>query len=113
MVFRFRLNDFFDGGDETVATAGKGLDESRILRGVGKNFAKPHYRCIQTVIEIDESVARPKLTAQLLASHHFTRLFQKNRKNLERLFLKADPKAVFLEFTSSKIHGVSAETHTL
>jgi hypothetical protein len=64
-----------DRSDETVATSRKSLNESRILRGVSQGLAKSLHSGVYTMLEVDESIGRPKLLSELFPAHHFAGVF--------------------------------------
>ena len=59
---------------------------------------------MQTVVEIDESVRRPKFPLQFFPSHHLPWSLQEYREDLKRLFLQLDPRAVAPQLTGSEVN---------
>lgn len=97
--------------DETVALPWQGLYEPRVLRRIPQDFPEPHDRVVQTVVEIDESVAGPKASAQFFARYYFPWLFEKHGQNLKRLFRKLQAQTMLTQFTRLHIGFKSAEPH--
>ena len=91
------------GRDETIATAGQGLDEARAIGGVAQCVAKALDGGVETVVEIDKGVGGPESGAELLACDELTRILQQDRQDLEGLILKLDLLAVFAQFGGGKI----------
>src|SRR5205807_6311664 len=61
-------------------------------------------------IKIHKRVRRPKLSPQLFAGHHFPGMFQKERENLERLFLQFDAHAVLAQLGGLEIDFKNTKT---
>jgi hypothetical protein len=50
---------------------------------------------VQTVIEVNECIRRPKPSLHFFPGHHLSRPLQQHGQYLERLVLELDPKAAF------------------
>src|ERR1700693_6146302 len=98
-------------GDETIAAARNGLNKTRVVGRVAKDFAQAHDCVIQAVIEVDKSVALPKPAAEFVAGDHLPRFFQKDGQHLEGLFRKLESHAVLAKFGSLEIDLKDAEAH--
>jgi hypothetical protein len=55
------------------------------------------------VIEVHKSVSRPYPLSQFLALDYLSGLFQKNVKNLKRLFLEPDLVPILAQFSGASI----------
>src|SRR5216683_570474 len=101
----------FDRSNEPVTAAGQGLDKARAVRGVAQHFPEPHHGVVQSVIEIDKSVAWPKALTQFVAGNDFARLFEKDGQNLKRLFGKLEAQTMLAQFEGFKvkIEGAAAD----
>ena len=74
-----------DCGLEPVSAPGKRLDELRCRRRVAKRLAQPFDRRVQAVLEINEGIAAPELTAQIVACHQGAGRPHQERENAKRL----------------------------
>ena len=54
-----------DRGDESVAAAGHGFDESRVLGRIAERMAQPRDRGVEALLEIDECLLVPELAPEL------------------------------------------------
>jgi hypothetical protein len=63
------------------------------------------------MIEIDESVGRPKLLAQIFAGDNFSRPLNKVREELKWLFLQSDLAPALAKFSGSQVHFEDAEAN--
>ena len=75
-----------DGVVAAVERAGQPLRPGG-AGGVAEAISDLHYRGIQAVFEVNESVGGPELALQLIASHNFARTFQQQCQHLKRLSL--------------------------
>src|SRR5437867_1888690 len=82
----------------------------RIVRGISQRRPQFGHRLVQAAIKIHERVGWPELFPQLFAGDHFPRMFQKQRENLERLFLQLDSHAVLAKLDGLEIDFKSAKT---
>jgi hypothetical protein len=89
--------------NKPVPAARECFNVSRRLGGVTEHLAKARNRIMQTMVEIDESVGRPNLGAQLLASDHIAGAIQNSGQHLQRLALQAQPYTVFPQLTGANI----------
>ncbi len=76
--------------DEPVSTLGNCLDVKGLLSCIAQRLAQFHHGRIQAMIEINESVRRPKDTAQILASNNLPRFLQKEYEDSIGLFPDLD-----------------------
>ena len=72
--------------NKTVTAPRNCFYETGIFGRVAQDFPQPHYRIVQPVVEIDESVALPETVAQFVSRDDLARVFQEHDKNLKRLF---------------------------
>ena len=93
-----------DRREETVAVSGNRLDVPRTIGGIPQRRPQLGHSLVQAAVEIHESVSRPKLFAQLFTGHHFSRVFQQEGENLERLFLQLDTNAVLAQFGGARVY---------
>ena len=92
-----------DGSDESIPTAGQGLDEPRSIRRVPQRIPQPADSRIQAVLKIDERLCRPETLPQLLASHEVARTIQQRLENLKWLFGKIDADAGLPQLARAEI----------
>jgi hypothetical protein len=76
--------------EKPVAAPGQSFDISRRFGCVPQRFPQSLYGVVDAVIEVNKRVAGPYPLSQFLALDYLARLFQKNVKNLKRLFLEPD-----------------------
>ena len=50
-----------DAGDEPITPSGQRFDEARIVRVVGQRLACPADGLVESMLEINESIASPEL----------------------------------------------------
>lgn len=98
---------------ETITAAWKRLNVDGSFGGLSEAVAKSFDGRIQGMVEIDESVLRPELPAQLLARDKFTRARNKRDQNLEGLLLKADFRPILTKLSRVDIHLKGAETENV
>src|SRR5439155_18236867 len=91
LMLRMRL---VNRSQETVAVAGNRLHIPRTVRGIPERGPQFGHRFVQAPIEIHERMRRPEFPPYFFAGHYFPGMFQKERQNLERLFLQFDANAV-------------------
>src|SRR6516165_3957148 len=91
-------------GEEAVAAAGQSLDEARIVGGIAQGFAQLVDGGSQAVVEVNESVRRPVLLAQLLASHHFAGVLKKNGQYVNGLVVNLDTFDLLPQFSRGEVH---------
>ena len=97
-------------GDETVASAGQGLDEARGVGVVVEDRADLGDADVEGAVEVDGGLA-PDLAAQTVAIHHLARVACEQRQDLERLRGKADqrPAAAQLARALVQLEGPEAQ----
>jgi hypothetical protein len=93
-----------DGNEKAVTTSRQGFNETRVLCGIGQRFPQLVDRGVQAVVEVDESVFRPDLRTQLLATHHIARSLQQHSKYVKGLFLNPDSLSLLPQFSGPQIH---------
>jgi hypothetical protein len=99
----------FDGGDETVAAARKGFDETRMLVRIAEGAAERLDRCVHAMLEIDEGVGGPEAALQLFSGEQLAGLFEKQGENLEGASGEMDLRTVFAKFARTEINLVGVE----
>ena len=82
-----------------------------MVRGISQHFAQPHYRVVQAMIKIHESVAGPQAFAQVIPGDDFSRGCQQYRQNLEGLLRQFQPETVLAQFSRLNIDFEHAEAH--
>src|SRR5437016_8695099 len=78
------LRHIIAGSEKAVAAARESFDEARIFGGIAQGVAQALDGGIQAVIEVHESVRRPKLAAQLFPGDHLAGLLEKECQDLDR-----------------------------
>lgn len=101
--------DAFHGGDETVAAARQGFDETRLLGRIAEGAAERLDRRIHAMLEIDEGVGRPQAALQLLAGEQLAGLFEKQGENLKGTAGEVDLHTVLAQLAGTKINLVGVE----
>lgn len=93
---RFRFGGGLrDGRDKPVTLPGNGLNVNRMVRRIVQSLAQLSNRGIKAPLKLNEGVRRPKPRSKPLTSDYFSRLFQKNFQNAQRLLLNMHAVAVF------------------
>ena len=75
-------------GNKTVALARNGIHERGLIRGIAENLPELVHSGVHVGIVVDVGVRRPKLHAQLFASHDFARLLKERKESLIDLALQ-------------------------
>src|SRR5262249_15635023 len=91
------------GADETVPSPRHSFHITRIFSRLAQGIPKPLYSGVNAVIKLDDGVIRPQSLPYLLPQDYSPRLNQQHSQNLERLFLKTDPRAVFGQFAGPNV----------
>ena|SRR5438046_2932573 len=101
LVGELRIAHFktIDRCDKAVSAACERLDKAWIGRRITQHFANLVHSSVQTVIEIDERIDRPKLLPQVITRNHAPGIFEQYGEDLERLFLQAELDAVLAKFS--------------
>ncbi len=84
--------------DKPVALAGKRLYIEGIFAGIAQRFAQFHHCGVQRVVEVDESICRPKLDSQVFPGDDLPCVLQKKKQELGRLLLQPDGNAIPSQF---------------
>src|SRR5215831_3645959 len=87
--------------DHAVAEPGQGFDVSWPVGGIAQDRPQLFDRGVETVLEIDKGVGRPKLAAQLFATYGFAGMHQQDLQDPKRLGAQANPDSMFIEFARS------------
>ena len=90
--------------------ASQGLDKNGCFRRLAQRIAQPLNGGVQAVIEVDESVRRPELTAQFLSGDDFSGPFKQRRQNLQGLFLELYPLSPLAQFPGVEIELECTDT---
>src|SRR5580704_19368330 len=75
----------FHRADKTVSKPRQRLDPMRSLGRISNRRANTLYRVVESVVEIDKRVCRPKRLLQLFAADQLARTFQQHVQDLKRL----------------------------
>lgn len=101
--------DGLDGGDEAVATAGEGLDETGIAGGIAQGFADAIDGGVDAVVVIDEGSVGPKLVGDFVAGEDLAWAAEEHEEKLEGLGVEFDADAFAAEFAGGGVGFKSAE----
>ena len=104
---------FLNRGDETVTPPGQGFYVAGLSGGVAEHLAEPVHRRVQSVIEIDERTAFPKLLLELVPGDDLTGLPDERRQDLQRLSLQAHSNTVLAQFAGKQVEGETAKCELL
>lgn len=96
--------------DEAISTARQRLDETRRLRVIAERRADSFNAEVHALLIIHEGFIAPDFPLNLLARHDLTGLSGEKGKNLERLWLQFDERAVPAQLTALEFQfeGVEA-----
>ena len=89
---------------EAISATRNGFDVTRIVSFVGKGVAKFADRGVQASLEIDESVFGPQVLLQFRSGDDLALALREQDENTQRLFLKANARAVFANFARCQVH---------
>ena len=93
------------GRNEPVATARNRFDKPRSVGRVAERVAQPVDHRVQTVLEVDERVARPEPLPEFLPRNEVPRAFEQKGEGPQRLFLKTDPLACLAELARAQMRS--------
>jgi hypothetical protein len=99
----------FDGGDETVAAARKGFDETRVLVRIAESATQHQDRSVHAMLEIDEGVGGPEAALQFFSGEQLAGLFEKQGENLEGAPGEMDLRTVFAKLAGTEINLIGVE----
>jgi hypothetical protein len=99
-----------NGGDEPVAPAGNGFDESGVTRIIPKSFPDLEYRNSQALVEFDEGILRPKSVPNLFPRNNLSGAFDKQYQKSERLVLQTHANRSARQCAISRVKHVKPET---
>src|SRR5579864_6072151 len=100
-------------GHKAVTSACQGLDEARAAGGIAQHFAQLVHSRVQAVIEIHESIGRPKTLPQFLTGDYGPSTFQQESQHCKRLLLQAQLAVLFAQLPRSQISFEDAEAGRL
>jgi hypothetical protein len=101
----------FNGRDETVATAGKGLDISWSVRVVSESGTDLIDQEIDAALEVDEGFVAPDVLVDFFAGDDLTGALCEEQENGKRLRPEPYQVATFAQLTISGIEREGAETN--
>jgi hypothetical protein len=111
MCLRLSLRIVHDRSDKAIPTLSEGLNEDGCFRRFTQRLAQSLDGYIQTMIEVDEGVCRPELTAQFLPANHLAGPFKQCRQHLKWLFLELYPLSPLVQFPGMEIDLEGTETN--
>jgi len=76
--------------DEAIPATGDGLDKPRAAGRIAQHFANFVDGRVQTVVEVNKGVGRPKAVAQFFPGDDDARAFEKYCQHSKRLILQAE-----------------------
>jgi hypothetical protein len=85
--------------------------KTRHVRRITEGLTETVDGLVQTVIEVNEGVARPQLLQQLVARHDLAGPLDQSRQDLERLLAQPHADALLAQFARSAVDLEHAETH--
>ena len=97
--------------DEAVTASGQRFDETRIVGRVAEGLPDLADGGIQSVVEFDESVARPEAFVEFLARYDFARALDKRPQHLKRLFLQPDASPVLAQLARCRVKLEGAKSN--
>jgi len=104
-----RLSINLNRSDEAVASAGNGFDEARIASVIAEHLADLLNGGVESVVEFDERLDRPKLFPQFLPGDQFPMPLQEGLEDAARLLLEVDFAAVPEQLAQSYVQFKYAE----
>ena len=93
------LADLLDGRHETVSAPGNRFHIARAGGRISQRFPYLVDGRVQTVIEIDKCIRRPKFLAKVIPRHHLAGVIQQKFQYLEGLFLQSNSAAAFAQLS--------------
>src|SRR5438270_5274302 len=94
--------EVINGSDEAISASGQGFNKSRIVCRIPQRLANFVHRGIQSMLEIDEGISRPKALSQLLSRDQLARVRKKRSKNLKWLFLEFEAMPLPASFSAAQ-----------
>ena len=98
--------------DEAVAAPRQSLDVAGFVGRLAQRVAQLLDGAVQAGVEINKSVAGPKLLVQFLACHDLAGMLEQEREHLEGLVLELQPNAVLAQLTRTQVHVKRVESRT-
>ena len=92
------LTGVLHSGNETVTPPRQGFDVAGLVGRVPQHLAKSVHGGVESMIEIDECAALPKLLLKFIPSDDLTGPPYESRQNLQRLSLKPQTNPVLAQF---------------
>jgi len=74
-----------------------------IFARIAKDFAQLADRCVQTIVEVDESICRPELLVKRLAAYQLSLLLQQSNQHLEGFLLQMKLSTAFPQFACFRV----------
>jgi hypothetical protein len=78
--------------------------------GVVQRCSQFFHRCVQAVIEFDESALGPKLAPNILASYYPSLRLQQDKQQLKGLVLQGDTETLFSQLSRARVSLKNPET---
>jgi len=98
-----------DCRNKPVPPASQRFNIARLVGGVPQHLAKPIHRRVQSMLEIDERAASPKLLLKLIPADNLTGAPDERNQDLQRLSLKPQTNSVLMQFARSFVERKRAE----
>jgi hypothetical protein len=99
----------FYGGEESVATAGEGLDEAGVAGGVTEGFADAVDGGVEPVLVVDEGTVGPEGAADFLACEQSAGAVEEQEEYLEGLGVELDADSLAAELAGDAVCLKSSE----
>src|SRR5258708_9601395 len=99
----FRVGRVLHSANETISSAGNGLDKSGTTRRITQDFANLVDRGIQAVVEVNEGVGGPELVAQFFSGNDDAWTFEEECQKRKRLGLQADTRSLLAKFSGFQV----------
>jgi hypothetical protein len=103
----------FDIREEAVSPPSNGFHKAGTLGGVSEGLTNFTDCFVEPVVEIHKSVRGPEFFLKFLTGYYLAVVLKQHRQDLEGLFLKANSKAMLVQFAGAKIQleNPKAEPH--
>jgi hypothetical protein len=98
-----------DGGDETVAHAGDGLDKAWMFRPVAEEIADFADRGVDAVFGVDKDFARPKALGNFSARDEFPLALDQEDEQLHRFSFEGEAAVVKKKFEATAVEPKTTE----
>jgi hypothetical protein len=97
--------------EKTITALRNRFDVTRGFGFVAQGFAQALHRIVDTLIEFDKGIGRPKALLKFLSGDELAGFFQKNQQHRKRLILKLNADAMLAQLPRAGVELEDPEPH--